>query len=142
MSATKREIKVTISGREYLVEVEDLDARPIIAVVEGERFEVYTEETDVASPALREARAAQPAPSHEPVAVGAAYVTAPMPGDITDIYVSPGGQVSVGQELCSLEAMKMKNSIRSPRAGTVKSIEVAPGQAVAYGDVLIVFEGG
>ncbi len=67
-------------------------------------------------------------------------VRAPMPGHIVDIVVKPGDEVSVGQPLCSLEAMKMKNAIRSPRDGLIAGVEVTTGQAVAHGDILVTFE--
>jgi biotin carboxyl carrier protein len=43
----------------------------------------------------------------------------------------------VGDELCTLEAMKMKNVIRAPRAGTIASVKVAVGQHVKHHDVLV-----
>ncbi len=67
-------------------------------------------------------------------------VRAPMPGHIVDIVVKPGDEVSVGQTLCSLEAMKMKNAIRSPRDGLIAGVEVTTGQAVAHGDILVTFK--
>ena len=63
-----------------------------------------------------------------------------MPGHIIDIVVEPGDAVSTGQALCSLEAMKMKNTIRSPRNGVIASVDVTVGQPVTYGDVLVTFE--
>jgi propionyl-CoA carboxylase alpha chain len=47
--------------------------------------------------------------------------------------------VAVGDVVCALEAMKMKNLIRSPREGTVASIEVSEGQRVPFGAVIIRF---
>jgi biotin carboxyl carrier protein len=63
-----------------------------------------------------------------------------MPGSILTLLVRPGDTVAVGQELCVLEAMKMKNAIRASRGGVIASVEVSEGQTVAYGDVLITFE--
>ena len=63
-----------------------------------------------------------------------------MPGNILDIAVKPGDKVAARQQLCSLEAMKMKNAIRSPGEGVIASVEVAEGQSVAHGDVLFTFE--
>jgi biotin carboxyl carrier protein len=68
-------------------------------------------------------------------------VKAPIPGVITAILVQPGAEVSVGQELCKLEAMKMNNSIRSSRVGKIASINVSIGQHVKHNDVLIEFAG-
>jgi len=63
-----------------------------------------------------------------------------MPGSVLDIAVKPGDRVRFRQQLCSLEAMKMKNAIRSPRDGVIASVEVTPGQTVAHGDALFTFE--
>jgi propionyl-CoA carboxylase alpha chain len=63
-----------------------------------------------------------------------------MPGDILNIAVKPGDKVVIGQQLCMLEAMKMKSAIRSARDAVIASVEVAEGQAVSHGDVLITFE--
>jgi biotin carboxyl carrier protein len=63
-----------------------------------------------------------------------------MPGNILGLAVRPGERVRVGQELCSLEAMKMRNAIRSSREGVIARVEVTEGQTVAYGDVLFTFE--
>jgi 3-methylcrotonyl-CoA carboxylase alpha subunit len=65
--------------------------------------------------------------------------TAPMPGTIFDILVKPGDAISVGQQLCSLEAMKMKSAIRSPREGIIASVEVTDKQRVAFGETLFIF---
>jgi len=84
------------------------------------------------------------APEKAPIPPGPAgpqvkLVKAPMPGNILDIGVKPGDKVEFRQTLCSLEAMKMKNAIRSPRDGVIGSVEVVEGQAVSHGDVLFTF---
>jgi len=71
-----------------------------------------------------------------------AEVHAPMPGVIIKISVPPGSHVSRGDELLVLEAMKMKNPIRSPREGVVDKIFVQEGQSVNYDDILIRFREG
>jgi biotin carboxyl carrier protein len=67
-------------------------------------------------------------------------VLAPIPGVIISIQVKQGDEVSLGQELCVLEAMKMKNTIRSPRAGVIASVNVSSGETVKHHDVLVEFE--
>lgn len=151
MGFEKRQVKVVIAGKEYLVEVGDLDAAPLIATVGDQQFEVSVEVvqpqgTSSAPVAVTSKPVAAPAAPVASVAPAASVesaanaITAPMPGDITDVYVSPGDSIGVGQEICSLEAMKMKNAIRSPRDGVVARVAVSPGQAVAHGEVLITFE--
>jgi biotin carboxyl carrier protein len=61
---------------------------------------------------------------------------APMPGLVVKILVSPGEQVTAGQPLVVLQAMKMENELSLPRAGTVTTIGVAPGQTVEAGQIL------
>jgi len=56
--------------------------------------------------------------------------------------VKPGDTVVRGQEIALLDAMKMHNSIKSPRAGTVHEVCVTPGQAVGHGDPIIRYEEG
>jgi biotin carboxyl carrier protein len=67
-------------------------------------------------------------------------VRAPMPGDVLGVLVQPGDTITAGGKLIVLEAMKMKNVIRSPRDGRVAIVHVAAGQTVDQGDVLISFE--
>lgn len=63
-----------------------------------------------------------------------------IPGRVVRLLVAPGDEVTLGQSLLVLEAMKMENEVRSPRAGRIRSIEVAAGQAVGGGDLLVRFD--
>ena len=63
-----------------------------------------------------------------------------MPGRVISILVRPGDQVSVGDELCVVEAMKMEQSIRAPRDGVIKTIHVQPMDTVSADDPLIELE--
>jgi acetyl-CoA carboxylase biotin carboxyl carrier protein len=69
--------------------------------------------------------------------VGVAYLS-PEPG--SPVFVGIGQQVSEGQTLLLIEAMKTFNQIKAPRAGTVSAILVQNGAPVEYGEVLIVLE--
>jgi biotin carboxyl carrier protein len=64
-------------------------------------------------------------------------VTAPIPGVIISIAVKEGDIVKFGDEICVLEAMKMKNAIRANRAGKVAAICVTIGDQVRHGQTLI-----
>lgn len=148
-------VTVTIDGRTYTVTIEDPSARPVIATISGERFEIWPEEMNppgvgaVAPTETAPAGPAAPAPSPlgspartpagEPAAGGERAITAPIPGVIVALHVAPGDSVTVGQEICTLEAMKMKNSIRSTRAGTITALRVAVGDHVRHGQVLAEF---
>jgi biotin carboxyl carrier protein len=56
------------------------------------------------------------------------------------VAVKAGDRVQKGDELCVIEAMKMGNSVKAQREGTVREVLVAPGQAVAFGAPLLVLE--
>lgn len=67
-------------------------------------------------------------------------IEAPLPGKILDVKVNIGDKVAEGDELCSIEAMKMENPILSPVAGTIKEASISKGQSVKANDVLFVIE--
>jgi 3-methylcrotonyl-CoA carboxylase alpha subunit len=67
-------------------------------------------------------------------------VTAPMPGTVIEIRVSPGDAVAARQPLVVLEAMKMEQVVSAPYDGGVSSIEVGVGEQVASGAVLVTLE--
>ncbi|WP_031478559.1 acetyl/propionyl/methylcrotonyl-CoA carboxylase subunit alpha [Streptomyces bicolor] len=83
---------------------------------------------------------------HDPVAAsltgaahaGADSLTAPMPGTVTVVKVAVGDEVTAGQSLLVVEAMKMEHVISAPHAGTVAELEVTPGTTVAMDQVLAV----
>jgi glutaconyl-CoA/methylmalonyl-CoA decarboxylase subunit gamma len=82
-----------------------------------------------------------PAPAPAPVAAAAAEaVTAPLPGKVLSVAVKAGDRVKQGDELCVIEAMKMGNSVKAQREGTVREILVVSGQVVAFGAPLLVLE--
>lgn len=64
----------------------------------------------------------------------------PMPGRVIRLAVKPGDHVSIGDELLTLEAMKMENVLKSDGEGIVKSIEVVLQDVVEKGKVLITFK--
>jgi len=64
-------------------------------------------------------------------------VTAPLPGVIKSIAIRSGQQVSKGDPLLVIEAMKMDNVLRASREGVVETIHAAEGHQVAYGDLLL-----
>ena len=68
---------------------------------------------------------------------GRQQMLAPMPGKIVRVLVAVGQQVSAGQGLLVIEAMKMQNEIRAPKSGTVEKL-AKEGQTVNAGEVLAV----
>ena len=151
-SPSKRKLNVTVNGKIYAVEVGDLYASPIHVSVNGQPYvvDVSTAEVekvsgDQSAAALesvaRSVSVAQPASAApSAAAVSANTITAPMPGLIVEVLVHEGDEVTAGQEVCTLEAMKMKNAIRAARAGVIADVGVSAGQKVTHGQVLVTFE--
>lgn len=97
----------------------------------------------VAAPGAAPAPTAAAAPGGTPAGavtspmVGTAYL-APEPN--APPFVKPGDKVREGQTVLIIEAMKVMNPIRAPRAGTVTRVLVANGAPVEYGEPLLVIE--
>ncbi len=66
-----------------------------------------------------------------------ARVTSPMPGKVIRVLVEDGQDVTAGQGLLILEAMKMENEIRAPIAGKVKRVHVQAAQMVMPAELLV-----
>ena len=62
---------------------------------------------------------------------------AALAGNVFQILVEPGEQVSEGQTVIVLEAMKMETEISAPRSGKVVTVTVDEGDAVQVGDTLL-----
>jgi 3-methylcrotonyl-CoA carboxylase alpha subunit len=75
--------------------------------------------------------------THRRGAAAKGTVTSPMPGKIVKVQVRAGDEVAERDLLVVLEAMKMEHRIEAPHAGTVKRIDVAPGELVAGGAALV-----
>jgi len=71
---------------------------------------------------------------------GPQQVTAPMPGKVVRVLVSPGDAVVPKQGLVVVEAMKMENELKATRAGTVKAVRAVEGQSVEAGALLVTVE--
>ena len=128
--------KVTLNGRTYEVEVEAGKAMLL-----DEYEAVVPTAAPVAAPAAAPAPLAAPAAAPPPAAaapVAGDAVTAPMPGNILKVNVTPGQAVKEGDVLVVLEAMKMENEILAPKACTVKQVLVSKGSTVDTGATLVV----
>jgi acetyl/propionyl-CoA carboxylase alpha subunit len=70
----------------------------------------------------------------------AARIVAPMPGKVVRVLVNVGDRIEAGAGIVVVEAMKMQNEMKSPKAGTVVGLNVDVGATVNAGDVLAVVE--
>lgn len=71
---------------------------------------------------------------------GPLSITAPMPGRVVKILVAVGDVVAPRQGVAVVEAMKMENEVRTPRAGKVKEVRITEGALVEAKAVLVVIE--
>lgn len=74
----------------------------------------------------------------EAAATGDRPVKAAMPGRIVKVLVEDGEEVAAGAGLVVIEAMKMQNELRAPRAGRVRQLSVRAGQTVETGQLLLI----
>lgn len=148
-------VTVRVDSEQYEVQINDLYAQPIVAEVGGRRYEVWLDDTPIVRPAAKPVTPGgtpapqpvrPPAPAPAAPAASAAPATAngsanailaPIPGVIVEVAVRPGDAVETGQQVCVLEAMKMKNIIRAPRSGTIREVCVSTGQHVKHHDLLV-----
>ena len=135
--------RVSIGGEIFVVEVEDARVRPVVARIGNETFlvELEAETAVVGQPAAaapvtpRVVRAA----AAPPAARGPNALLAPIPGVVTVVSVVAGQSVERGDPILTIEAMKMFNVIRSPRAGTILAVHVSDRAQISQGDILVSF---
>ena len=107
----KGEFRLMVNNREYSLQAKD-------------RFDLLLEELgmqDLGASAVNDLKA-------------------PMPGLVLDIPVNEGQEVSKGEALVVLEAMKMENVLKAESDGVVKAVNVTKGEAVEKNHILIEFE--
>ena len=145
-----KEYKYTINGNKYNVTIGDIEENIAHVEVNGVPYTVEMEKAPAAPkkvvrPVVAAAPAAAAAP--EPAKVsrpaaggGKSGIKSPLPGVILQVKVNVGDQVTKGQVLMVLEAMKMENNILSDKDGKVAAINVSKGDSILEGTDLIVIE--
>jgi len=71
---------------------------------------------------------------------GRATIAAPMPGKVVRILAAAGDEVAAGQGIVVVEAMKMQNELKAPRAGRLASLDCKENDSVLAGAILAVIE--
>ena len=148
-----RRVFAEIDDRRYELEVHESGPNGYLIVSQGRVFDCRVEgrpesgkEIDVIvgtnSCAVtitdpKRLRSATPASAHGDVA---ARIVTSMPGKVVRVLVALGAQVKAGDGIIVVEAMKMQNEMKSPKAGTVVALNVQTGATVNGGDVLAVIE--
>lgn len=133
-----KNFKVTVNGKSYEVDVEELGtAAPAAPVTPAPAPVAAASPAPTPAPAASAASSATQAAPKGPIPDSAVVVKAPMPGKISAIK-QENGSVTRGSVILVLEAMKMQNDIPAPQDGTLTEVRVAVGDNVKTGDVLAV----
>ena len=145
-------VEAEVEGRRYELEAREAEPGVYLLLSDGRVYECRVQEGGAGSAAevhvgrrtfrvtlsdpkrLRSARAAHVGGG------GRAEVLAPMPGKVVRVLVRRGQEVEAGQGLVVVEAMKMQNELKSPKAGAVSELRAAVGATVNAGEVLAVIE--
>jgi len=146
-------VAAEIDGRRYELDVHDSGANNFLLIADGRVFDCRVEgrpesgkpvgvvvgttryEFTLIDP--KRLRGASVAGAH---ADGATRIVAPMPGKVVRVLVKVGDQIAAGSGLLVVEAMKMQNEMKSPKAGIVMALNYEVGSTVNGGDVLAVVE--
>jgi biotin carboxyl carrier protein len=161
---------VTIEGKNYRLELDRIDGRwqcrldgcevqmdailsrrdVLSLIIDGKSYEVKRERTSTDlhlwvgpvryAAELRDPRSLRSRKGTGADEKGPRKLVAPMPGKVVRLLVAEKAQVEAGQGILVVEAMKMQNEIKSPRAGIVQKLVAAEGGAVNAGDVLAIVE--
>ena len=119
-----------VEGRSYEVLLTRRDGRHHVQV-DGHSY--VLEVLDERQKMLRDQKAAL-------VAEGPLVVSSSMPGHVVTLLVSEGDEVEEGQGVIVIEAMKMENELKAPKAGQVTEVCVVADDATEAGQALLVIE--
>src|SRR6516162_6476035 len=161
---------VSIDGKNYRLELSRVDAqwqcyldgrevqmdailsrRDVLSVIiDGKSYEVKRERTATDlhlwvgpvryAAELRDPRSLRSRKGHGADEKGPRKLVAPMPGKVVRLLVTEKAEVEAGQGILVVEAMKMQNEIKSPKAGIVQKLVASDGANVNAGDVLAIVE--
>ncbi|HZQ92567.1 MAG TPA: biotin/lipoyl-containing protein [Terriglobales bacterium] len=148
-----RKWRVLVDGREVTADAVAVGRDMLSLLIGGRSYEVFRDATITENGAaeirvrgrrflveVRDPRALRSRRAAAGHADGPRRLLAPMPGKVIRVLAPVGAKVEAGEGVLVIEAMKMQNELKSPKAGTVSKIAVSEGAAVNAGDVLAVVE--
>jgi len=148
-----RRVFAEIDGRRYELEVHESGPNGYLFISQGRVFDCRVEGRPESGKKIdvivgttsyavtitdpKRLRSATPASVH---GSDAARIVASMPGKVVRVLVEVGAKVEAGDGIIVVEAMKMQNEMKSPKAGIVIALNTQTGATVNGGDVLAVIE--
>jgi len=142
-----KKFKFTINGNIYEVEIQGFEENIAKVEVNGTPYdvEIHRDLKTTKTPTLVRAEAPQPKGKETRIPKTPTHTTnlavkAPLPGTIISVLVKEGDQVTMGQKLLTMEAMKMENNVLAEKSGNIRSVMVKPGDTVLQNDVLVEIE--
>jgi oxaloacetate decarboxylase alpha subunit/pyruvate carboxylase subunit B len=149
-----RTFNVYVGDEYFEVGVDEVGESPVLSYIQqmpampaGQMMPAMPAAAPAQRPAAPAAAPAAPAPAKEEAAAAPAPAAAevegtpliaPMPGMIVNFQKKVGDEVSEGETVVILEAMKMENALPAPTGGTIKAINFSSGDSVQKNDVLAV----
>ncbi|MDP8202037.1 MAG: biotin/lipoyl-containing protein [Candidatus Tenebribacter burtonii] len=135
--------KMNINGEKYKARIKKYKNFQVIVEVNGIDYEIELEKTERRKPEIARPPKVKPnlevvaKPSKPVVASTSGAVVAPIPGLVLELLVKEGDEISAGDTILILEAMKMESEIASTASGVVSKINVKEGSSVQEGEILI-----
>ena len=148
LASTPQRVEVEIAGERVVIEGWPEGApTPIDPIaVDGERYRVRATVEDkipTGAPTVVRTPPSASAPPAAPPSGGEGHaISPPMPGKVVEVRVAEGEHVRAGQVLLVLEAMKMRNEVTAPTAGTVRGLSVSAGSNVRARETMLRIEPG
>ena len=122
--------KVKVDGEEFEVELEKEDGVWNVTI-QGKKFQIEIEGGAAAEQGVKKRKRGGRGKK-------SGTISSTIPGKIVSIAISEGQQVSEGDVVMILEAMKMQNEIHAPLSGTVSAVNCKPGDSVEANSPLVV----
>jgi methylmalonyl-CoA carboxyltransferase small subunit len=129
-------IQISIDGTIYEVEVEDMEDAATLVSQSLPSLARTTIQSTVVPTAPKPT-----SPSVDEDCIDESKICrSPMAGIVMRVHVQVGEELQVDDVIVLLEAMKMETKVSAPSSGKLKSVKVAPGDAVKLNQILIEFE--
>ena len=136
-----------LNGRDLPVDFAQLNARAASILLDGKSYEVRCETSGTISinnrqynVSVEDPRSWQGRRRRELDQAGPQRLSSSMPGKVVRVLSREGDAIEAGQGIIVVDAMKMQNEIKSPKAGTLLKLLVREGANVNAGEVLAIVE--